>query len=340
MMVVERMVRSSLTWAAMGLSLAGVASGQDVETGAAAGVNANIGQDNANAAAAAAPGARVDANAGVNLDPKADANRIGANAGVQSSQTQAGGELNADGTRADAQINADGTRADVQLNGDSAAAGATNNADVNVRSQLDADVNGNRLQGGVNTNSGRGPNVHANRDAFGVTFDSGVTNGLVVQQALPNSAAGRIGLRAGDRIIGFNGRTYSNADGFNSDLDRFNSNSDTPIIYERDGRLYTRNVRLSLQNGVRNGSGTFNGGQSNSDQISHSVGRPSYGESGAMPGDSNNMIGDYASQADTSGYSYGGNTAFHTASFHGRRCCDPCGHHHGRRGRHGRSSWR
>lgn len=333
-MVVERMVRRSLTWAAMGLSLAAVASGQDIDTNAAAGANANIGQDSVDAAANAAPGARVDANAGVNLDPQADSNRIGANAGVQSGKTQVGGELNADGTRADAQINADGTRSDVQLNGDSAAAGATNN--VNGRSQLDVDVNGNRLQGGVNTNTGRGLNGHANRDAFGVTFDSGVTNGLVVQQALPNSAAARIGLRTGDRIIGFNGRTYSNADGFNADLDGFNSNLDTPIIYERDGRLYTRNVRLSSQNSVRNGSGTFDGGQSGSNQISHSVGRPIYGESGAMSGDNN---GDYASQAGTSGYADGGNGVFQNASYHSRRCCDPCGHQHGRRGRHGRS-WR
>lgn len=328
-MVFERMALKSFSWATMGLALAGVASGQDVNTGAAAGANANIGQDNSSAAANAnVPGANLDANA--------DANQVGANAGVQSNDTRAGAELNADGTRADAQINADGTRPGVQLNGDRPAASATNNVDVNGRTQLDANVNGSQTR--ANTNNGQGLNVNANRDAFGVTFDSSVTDGLVIQQALPNSAAARLGLRKGDRIVDFNGRTYSNADGFNTDLDRFNSNSDMPITYERDGRRYTQNFRLSSQNGVRNSRGSYNSGQSHSGEIFHSAGRPIYGDSGSISGGAN-MDGGYSGQADAGGYSYGGGSVYQASTSHSRHCCNPCGHQHGRRGRHGRA-WR
>ena len=293
-MVFERMALKSFSWATMGLALAGVASGQDVDTGAAAGINTNSGQDNASAAANI-PGANV----GVSLDAKADANRIGANGGVQTNDTRAGAELNADGN-----------------------------------------VNGS--QNRANSTNGQGANLNANRDAFGVTFDSSVTDGLVIQQALPNSAASRIGLRAGDRIIGVNGRTYRNADGFNTELDRFNSNSDTPIIYEREGRLYTQNFRLSSQNGVRNSSGPNYGSQSYSGQMSHSVGRPIYGVSDSMPSSGTaNAAGDYG-QAGTGGYSHGGSSVYQSGSFSSGHCCQPCGghhNHHGRRGRHGRS-WR
>ena len=323
-MVFERMALKSFSWAAMGLALAGVASGQDVDTGAAAGINTNRGQDNPGATADAnAPGANVDAKVDVNLDANADANQIGANAGVQTNDTQAG-----------AAINADGTRSGVPLNGESPAVGAANNVDASGRIQLDA--NGSQLR--ANTNSGQALNANANRDAFGVTFDSSVTDGLVIQQALPNSAAARIGLRKGDRIIDFNGQTYPNADGFNADLDRFNSNSDAAITYERDGRRYTQNVRLSSQNGVRNANGTDYGGQSHSGQISHSVGRPIYGVSGSMSGDtSGTMDSGYSGQAQASGYSHGGGSVYQTTGYHSRHCCQPRGHHHGRRVRHGRS---
>ena len=330
-MVFERIALKSFSWATMGLALAGVASGQDVDTGVAAGANANIGQDNANPAA--------DANVpDVNLDARADANQIGANAGVQTKETPAGADLNADGTHADAQINADGTRSGAQLNSDRPAVGTTNNVDVNGRTQLDANVN--RSQTGGNTNNGQGLNANANRDAFGVTFDSNVTDGLVIQQALPNSAASRLGLRAGDRIINFNGRTYTNADGFNADLDSFNLNSDMPITYERDGRRYTQNFRLASHSGVRNSGGSHNNGQSQSGEISHSVGRPIYGASGSMSGISSSTLdGGYSGYANANGYSYGESSGYQTASFHSRRCCDPCGRHHGRRSRHARS-WR
>lgn len=329
-MVFERMALKSVSWATMGLALAGVASGQDVDTGAAAGINTNSGQDNAGAAANA-PGTNPDAKVDVNLDANANANQIGANAGVQSNDTRAGAQLNADGTQADTQINADGTRSGAQLNGDSR---TNNNVDVNGRAQLGNNADRSRTR--ANTTNGQGPNGITNRDAFGATFDSNVTDGLVIQQALPNSAASRLGLQQGDRIIDFNGRTYSNADIFNTDLDSFNSNADTPLTYERDGRRYTRNFRLWSQNGVGIGSNPYNGVQSNSGQMLHSVGRPMYGGSGTS---SNTLDGGYSGYADASGYSYGGSSGFQTASFQSR-CCDPCGgRHHGRRFRHGRS-WR
>ena len=75
----ERMALKSFSWATMGLALAGVASGQDINTGAAASANANIGQDNSSAAANAnVPGVNRDAKVDVNLDGNADANQIGA----------------------------------------------------------------------------------------------------------------------------------------------------------------------------------------------------------------------------------------------------------------------
>ena len=253
-MVFARLALIKFSTAAMGLALAGVASGQvaDVGTGAAANINADVGQDGANAR-----GTNLDTNAGVDT-----------------------------------------------------------NANIEQR------LGGN-----------------ANQDAFGVTFDSSVNNGLVVQEALPNSAASRIGLRAGDRIIGFNGRTYSDVDGFNADLARFNSNSNTPIIYERDGRLYTRNIRLSGQNNVRSGSG-YDNSYDNSGQ-SHSVGRPNYGVSESMSGNvSDTMNGGYSGQNTGDGSCCGGSTGYQPAAVYS----DPCrnsrghnrGHHRGRRTRHGR----
>jgi hypothetical protein len=318
--------------AALGLAIASAASAQVPDTGAGADINANVGQ---------AADAGLDANAGqnntnpldtssttdvdANLDTNQDTNRVRANANIQADGTQADADVN---------VNSDRTQSDLPLNGDTDPSGATRELDIDGTSQSDADLNDSRARS--NTGVDARQNLNASRDAFGVTFDSSVTDRLVIQEALPNSAAARIGLQAGDRIIGFNGRTYADVNRFNADLAGFSSNSDIPIIYERNGRVYTRNIRLSGQNGYRNDR-LYDGNQS------HSAGRPMYGVSDSEFVDQSGAVnGEYSGQiVGGDNCCGGGNLAYPTANVYSHQDCYSHGRHHGRhhgrRGRHMRA---
>lgn len=199
-------------------------------------------------------------------------------------------------------------------------------ADVNVKNNVD-----NTNAGAQTSGDQTGSNATTNLNPFGATFDSSTTDRLIIQDLQANSAASRLGLQAGDRIIELNGQTYTDVDQFDRDLARLNGNTDVPITYERNGMRYTKSFRMSSQNPQQTyneptyGNQGFNNQSHNSGQLSHSAARPMYGME-ANPG-----------------YS-GGAAAYGNNSYQGQACCGGpvhvqqcgCGHQHGGRRHHRR----
>lgn len=159
---------------------------------------------------------------------------------------------------------------------------------------------------------------------FGATFDSSTTDRLIIQNLQPNSAAARLGLRTGDRIIGFNGQTYTDGNQFDRDLTQLNGNSDVPFIYERNGQRFTQRFRMSASNGQQTfnspccESQGWNTQSGNFGQIFHSAGRPIYGMSSH-----NGYTGDMHH-----GQGYVGVTGSGSGSYHGSACCGESVHSH------------
>jgi len=193
------------------------------------------------------------------------------------------------------------------------------------------------------TNSGaqtsgdqNGSNATTNLNPFGATFDSNSTDRLIIQNLQANSAASRLGLQAGDRIIELNGQTYTDVNQFDRDLAQLNANTDVPIIYERNGMRYTKSFRMSAQNPQQRynepayGNQDFRNQSDNAGQLSHSAARPMYGtpSNGAHRG----------GMEPNQGY-HGGAAAYGNHSWQGQVCCgapvyvEQCGvgHHHGGR---------
>jgi C-terminal processing protease CtpA/Prc len=210
-----------------------------------------------------------------------------------------------------------------QINGVQAgvdAAARTNGQNINsdVLSNTKAGVDALQNRANASQNS----NATTNANPFGATFDSNTTDRLIIQNLQPNSTASRLGLRTGDRIIGFNGQTYTDVNQFDRDLNQLNGNSDVPFIYERNGQRFTQPFRMSASNGQQTYGSSDNGNQGWSDQsgsigqISYSANRPVYGMS------------------SSSGYGSG--------SSYGSACCSVNRHHNhhnayyqvGRRHRH------
>jgi hypothetical protein len=150
------------------------------------------------------------------------------------------------------------------------------NADVQSNSGAEANVPQNRIDGSQTSNAA------ANLNPFGATFDSQTTDRLVIQNLQANSTASRLGLQAGDRIIGFNGQTYTDVNQFNRDLSRLDRNSDFPMIYERNGQRYTQRFRMpasDVQQTYNNGTNYNQGWNGQCGQSFHSSNRPVYGAS-------------------------------------------------------------
>lgn len=128
-------------------------------------------------------------------------------------------------------------------------------------------------------------------DQLGATFDSNYNDDLVIQNSPSGSEAARIGLLPGDRIIEVNGKTYNDVDSLNQDLSRWNSNTDIPIIFERNGRRYTQTFRLPAQDGQRTYRNPTQPNQLNdnravdSQSISYSANRPDYNMAGNYSND-------------------------------------------------------
>jgi len=259
-MMLRKIVKDSVSWAAMGCALTGVAFGQVPDAGIGAGANTDSAQIGAKAATEApVPAAAIDGSANVNSQG------VDTNAGVSSNRNQAG---------SNAAIRNDGVNVDSNLNSNTNAGATDLNSNVGVNGSLnDARVNQDE------TGS-------SNLNPFGATFDSSANDRLIIQQSAPNSAASRLGLQTGDRIIGVNGRTYSDVNQFNQEMGRLNGNNSVPIIYERDGRVYTRNFQPQFNNGQQTSNGSTYGNQGSSNQSydsgqnSHSVSRPIYGGQG------------------------------------------------------------
>jgi membrane-associated protease RseP (regulator of RpoE activity) len=314
-MFFRKTVENSFSLAVMGLALSGVAVGQVAVPGVG---NGNVGSDvqvDVNAAANAAAPA-VDAATSANVNANSNANTI---PGAQIN----GGEAGVD------------------------AAARTNGQNINSEVQSNTNAGVDALQNRANVSQNSNTTVNAN--PFGATFDSSTTDRLIIQNLQPNSTASRLGLRTGDRIIGFNGQTYTDVNQFDRDLNQLNGNSEVPFIYERNGQRFTQRFRMSSSNGQQTygepnyGNQGWNGQAGNFGQISHSASRPIYGVSSH-----NGYTGDMHH-----GQGYVGVTGSGSGSYHGSACCgepvhsQQCcsvqhhrghyhrGHHHsGRRHRH------
>ena len=299
-MLFRKTVENSFSLAVMGIALSGVAVGQVAVPGVG---NGNVGSD-----------VQVDVNAAANsAAPAVDA--------ATSANVNANSNVN---TIPGAQING------VQAGVDAAARTNGQNINSDVQSNTNAGVDALQNRANLSQNS----NATTNANPFGATFDSGTTDGLIIQNLQPNSTASRLGLRTGDRIIGFNGQTYTDVNQFDRDLTQLNGNSDVPFIYERNGQRFTQPFRMSASNGQQTygeptyGNQGLNAQSGNGGQISHSANRPIYGVSShnGYPGDMHH------------GQGYVGVTGSGNGSYHGAACCSVQhhrGHHHsGRRNRH------
>lgn len=179
-------------------------------------------------------------------------------------------------------------------------------------------------------------NATTNSNPFGATFDSNTTDRLIIQNLQANSAASRLGLQAGDRIIELNGQTYTDVNQFDRDLAQLNANTDVPIIYERNGMRYTKSFRMSSQNPQQRYNEPAYGNQDirnqsdSAGQLSHSADRP-------MNGSPSN--GAYRGGMEPNQGHYGGVTTYGNHSYQGQVCCgapvyvEQCGvgHRHGGR---------
>jgi membrane-associated protease RseP (regulator of RpoE activity) len=261
-MFLRKTVENSFTLAVMGLALSGVAVGQVAVPGAG---NGNVGgnvQADVNAATNAATPA-VDAATSANVN-------------------------------ADSNVN---TNPGAQVSGDAAARVNGQNINSDVQSDINAGVNSLQNDENVTQTS----NAATNANPFGATFDASNSDRLIIRNLQPNSVASRLGLQAGDRIIGFNGQTYTDVNQFDRDLTQLNGTSEVPFIYERNGQRFTQRLRMSTGNGQSGSTG----------QISYSANRPVYGVSSSN-GDTGDMQ-QTQSYADVNGYGNG--------SGDGSACC-------------------
>lgn len=303
-MDLRKTVEHSFSLAVIGLALSGVAVGQVAVPGVG---NANVGSD-----------VQVGVNAAANVAaPAVDAAtsaRVNANNNVT--------------TIPDAQVN--GVQAGVD------AAARANGQNINSNGQSNTNAAVGALQN--RENSLLNSNATTNANPFGATFNSNTLDRLIIQNLQPNSVASRLGLQAGDRIIGFNGQTYNDPNQFDRDLSQLNGNSDVPFIYERNGQRFTQNFRMLAPNGQQTyGSPTFgnqgwNAQSSNVGPISYSANRPDYGMSF-----SNGYTGDMQQ-----GQGYAGVNGYGSGFGYDSACCGVTsyhGHHRayqhvGRRHRH------
>lgn len=183
------------------------------------------------------------------------------------------------------------------------------NSDAQSNINAEANARNNRV-GGSQTS-----NASTNSNPFGATFDSRTTDRLVIENLQPNSTAARLGLQAGDRIIGFNGQTYNDISEFDRDLAQLDRNSDTPIVYERNGQRFTQRFRMLEADGQQTHNAPPFGSQDWNGQVgqgTHSANRPVYGLS------SNNGYSDgmYHGQ-DQQGVTIGN----YNGSQYGSACC-------------------
>ena len=280
-MVLWKTVEKSFSVAVIGLALSGVAVGQVGGPG--------LGNGSVD------PDAQIDANATANaavppVDAAASAN-LNANRNIDE----------APGTRTDeVQPDIDAT---ARTNGENI------NSDVQLNNKTEADARQNRGERSRTTNGA------TNSNPFGATFDSQTTDRLIIQDLQPNSTASRLGLQAGDRIIGFNGQTYTDVNQFDRDLARLDRNSDVPMIYERNGQRFTQRFRMPVsdaQQSYNDESYDNQGWNGQSGQGFHSANRPVYGAS------SNSSYSGGMHQ----GQSYSGNTGMSgNGSYTSSACC-------------------
>lgn len=248
-MALRKTVVGSFSWAVMGFALTGAAFGQVTPPGVGAPGVADPGLADPGLAD---PGVRA---------PGAAAPGI-ADPGIADGTIIRNGQID--------------TQTETEAQTPAVDAGAE--ADANVQNNLNNTNAGAQARGDQNRS-----NATANSNPFGATFDSSTADRLIIRDLQANSPASRLGLQAGDRIIEFNGRTYSDVNEFDRDLGQWNNNSDIPIVYERNGMRYTKNFRMSSQNTQQtyndagNGTQGFGNQSYNAGQLSHSADRPVYG---------------------------------------------------------------
>jgi hypothetical protein len=86
------------------------------------------------------------------------------------------------------------------------------------------------------------------QSGFGADF-RGNTEGLVVDRIEENGIAARAGLRAQDRIISIDGRTFRSSQDLNQYLR--SARGRVPIVFQRGGRQYTVDAPMNEQGGQR-----------------------------------------------------------------------------------------
>jgi len=250
-MFLRKTVENSFSLAMMGLALSGVAVGQVAGPGIG---NGNVGID-----------AQIDADLSAN--PPKPASDVATPESVNANNNA--------NTNLGAQVN--GVQAGVD------AASRTNSESIKSDVQSTANAGLGDL---INRpNAALSSNATTNANPFGAAFDSSTSDRLIIQNLQPNSMASRLGLQAGDRIIGFNGQTYNDVNQFDRDLSELNGNSDVPFIYERNGQRFTQQFRMSATDVQQNygsandGNQGSNAGSGTAGPISYSANRPSYGMS-------------------------------------------------------------
>ena len=283
-MVLWRTVERSFSVAVIGLALSSVAVGQVAGPGLG---NGSVDPDAQIDADATADAAVPPVDAAASVDVNANSN-VGKTLGTQTGEVQSGID----------------------------ATPRTNRPNINSNVQSNANAEATAQQNRVEESQAL--NAAASENPFGATFDSRTTDRLVIQNLQPNSTATRLGLQAGDRIIGFNGQTYNDVSQFDRDLAQLDRNSDTPIIYERNGQRFTQRFRMppsdvhQTYNAQTDGNQGWNGNSGQFGQGSHSLNRPVYGVSSS----SNYSAGMHQGQ------SYMGNaTGSGSGSYYGSACC-------------------
>lgn len=95
-------------------------------------------------------------------------------------------------------------------------------------------------------------NFDQNNDAqsdssLGIMLDDN-SDQLIVSDIQQDSAAARMGLRQGDRIVRFNNRDFNDRRAFEEAMMNVPRDSQATIVYERGGQRYTRNAWLGQPN--------------------------------------------------------------------------------------------
>lgn len=164
-------------------------------------------------------------------------------------------------TEAQSEVNFGATRAEQNSNpGAQVKAPLQDNAPVDVNVNVPADARINAETPALRQNQPVDREIRHERreenrefrqeareaNQLGLTIDQNADN-IVIQDVTRDSAAARMGLRRGDRIVRYNNRDFNDHQAFNEALMNTPRDSQATIVYERGGQQYTRTMWLGEQ---------------------------------------------------------------------------------------------